>query len=446
MASDPPSRCRLLVLGFALLIGICSLPARALAHPQDGPHCDLRVVVSDSAVTWNIGLNLVFADELVGELREAFDVLDPSEEEALREALLEHFMTQNAIAINGEPVTPIVRRWEVGRADSILLPQFPRTGLRALTRIVAALEYPAPNGVETLELTWQGYPPDILAEETGHTTGAAPLMAIEAHLQAEGRVDIVKFLDSKPRVVWTATGADPADILQPVPAPHELTERGGLIFDLWSVLAVLLAALLACITLFVPRVSSSASGSRSARRPLIAGVVLSLGIGGSVALAWRNAATTQGTMTTEVADSIGRPLLLNTYHAFEHTDESVIYDLLERSTTGQALESIFSEIYSSVVVTDHDMGRAILSGVRVLEIDLLEESESGFRASTTWEATGSVYHWGHSHDRTYKYTAELSIVDADGVWKIDALRIDEQEWIGGDDADVSPALPEGFVL
>ncbi len=59
------------------------------AHPQDGPHADVRIAIRDDAVVLTIGLNIVFVDELVDVPREDFNRLHPTEAPATGNSLLE---------------------------------------------------------------------------------------------------------------------------------------------------------------------------------------------------------------------------------------------------------------------------------------------------------------------------------------------------------------------
>ncbi|GAB4546936.1 MAG: hypothetical protein Tsb0013_06240 [Phycisphaerales bacterium] len=426
----PLTRPILALLCLLAAIGVAS------AHPQDGPHCDLRLVVGERSVTWNIGLNLPFADEIVDVGREAEDVLAAVEEPAMEDALIAHFRSENPVLINGERVDPVVRQFVVGRADLALLPLFPRTGRRALTRFVCILEYPAPEGVDHLEATWSGYPIDILSEEREPGTAPAP-MAIEAQLQAEGKVEIVRFLESVPTIVWDAKGADPAASLTGVPAPPSQqptthpARRIGILTA--SGLGVALIGMIAFA--FAP--------ARKAAAGLV-GLGCILSALGLVIPAPR----TQGqspTIDEAYAASVVEPLLANAYEAFAHTEESVIYDLLARSADGEVLDRLYREVYRAMVVSDHDQGRAIIAGVTPIAIDLDGAGPDRFKVQAEWEATGSVYHWGHSHDRTYAYAAEISVSNVDGAWKMSGLTITDQRRLDADDGP-DAFLPEGFEL
>ena len=46
---------------------------------------------------------------------------------------------------------------------------------------------------------------------------------------------------------------------------------------------------------------------------------------------------------------------------------------------------------------------------------------------TRWNVSGSVGHWGHVHERTNGYHANLEITDIDGGWKLTGLEILEEQ-------------------
>jgi hypothetical protein len=420
----------------ATLLALLALAQMASAHPQDGPHCDLRLAVGERSVTWNIGMNLAFADELIGVQREAIDVLDPVEEPAFREALLEHLVSENRVAINGDARTPVVREWTIGRADLALLPLFPNTGRRALTRFVVALEYPAPEGVTTLDVTWRGYPEDVISTRMHPGRPPSP-MAIEAFVQAQGRVDIVTFLESAPTVTWAAQEGDPADVLAPVPTVASMRDAGTR-----PPLAVLMIVGTCVAFLGLAALRTTRHRFASALC-LVIGALTAVGAAG-VALRLPE----RPPFTDDDADAVTRPLINNVYEAFTHTDESVIYDLLARSATGDVLDRLYRDVYRSMIVSDHDQGRAIISSVTPSDVTLIDGAPfpERFRAEARWDATGSIYHWGHSHDRTYTYTADMTIADVEGAWRITELTITDTQRTD-DEGDAFPIeLPEGFEL
>ena len=53
-----------------------------------------------------------------------------------------------------------------------------------------------------------------------------------------------------------------------------------------------------------------------------------------------------------------------------------------------------------------------------------------------WNATGSVGHWGHIHQRTNQYEAVLTLRPIDDAWKIAKIDLREQQRL-----ESSPAKP-----
>ena len=125
-------------------------------------------------------------------------------------------------------------------------------------------------------------------------------------------------------------------------------------------------------------------------------------------------------------------LLRNTYHAFDFRDESAIYDTLESSVSGPLLEKVYLEMRESLELESTGGPR-----VRVYEIalrqceDLKDGSLSGgeFKTRAEWVTIGEVTNWGHTHERTNKYEAAMTVSAVDDTWKISALDLLNEERI-----------------
>jgi len=143
--------------------------------------------------------------------------------------------------------------------------------------------------------------------------------------------------------------------------------------------------------------------------------------------------------TTEVkrpaetaAEELVYALLRNTYHAFDFRDESSIYDTLEASVTGPLLEKVYLEMRGSLELENAGGPR-----VRVHEIALREcrplaggdLAPGAFRTRAEWVTVGEVSHWGHTHERTNRYEAEMEVIPAGKRWKISALNLLDEERI-----------------
>lgn len=122
--------------------------------------------------------------------------------------------------------------------------------------------------------------------------------------------------------------------------------------------------------------------------------------------------------------------LRNIYHAFDFRDESAIYDTLEKTVSGPLLERIYLEIRSSLELENTGGPR-----VRVYEIALREvkeagepgEEESRLSVIANWATIGEVTHWGHTHERTNRYEAQLTFTGIEESWKVTGLDLLNEE-------------------
>ncbi len=123
-------------------------------------------------------------------------------------------------------------------------------------------------------------------------------------------------------------------------------------------------------------------------------------------------------------------ILKNIYRAFRYKDDSKIYDELEKSVQGDLLTEIYLEFWQSVV-SEQEGGAAS----RIKEVQLVDGVGNenvvldgpGFLFNGTWHVTGTVEHWGHIHQRTNAYNAELTITEHEGHWKLSELTIRNKE-------------------
>ncbi|MFW5652828.1 MAG: hypothetical protein ACOC0P_02180, partial [Planctomycetota bacterium] len=76
-------------------------------HPLDGPDADIRIIIGKRAVVMNVGVNLVFMDDLVDVPRETPGDLHAVEHAAAGRILFDFFRNDNEVLINGEAVEPM---------------------------------------------------------------------------------------------------------------------------------------------------------------------------------------------------------------------------------------------------------------------------------------------------------------------------------------------------
>jgi hypothetical protein len=128
------------------------------------------------------------------------------------------------------------------------------------------------------------------------------------------------------------------------------------------------------------------------------------------------------------ASDIVSALLHNIYRAFDFREENAIYDTLQRSVSGDLLTEIYLETRRGLELTGQGGARAKVTEVAMLDVQPEAlRGEPGFRALCSWTVAGSVGHWGHVHQRTNRYSAELTVQPVDGAWRVTALTLLEEE-------------------
>ena len=130
----------------------------------------------------------------------------------------------------------------------------------------------------------------------------------------------------------------------------------------------------------------------------------------------------------ERAEVIVSKLLHNIYRSFDYRDESDIYDVLERSVTGELLTNIYLETKRSLVLANQGGAQAKVKSVQLDSLELKPTvDDNGFKAEVNWTVNGSVGHWGHIHQRSNRYQAVLTIVAEQQQWKLREMVVLQEE-------------------
>ena len=149
---------------------------------------------------------------------------------------------------------------------------------------------------------------------------------------------------------------------------------------------------------------------------LLVGVALSISFAGA------------SSISDEDAEVVVGGLLKNVYRAFDYRDEGHIYDILERSASGELLATIYLETKRGLEVQNQGGARVKVSDVELVQVEPRALADrTGFAVRCVWNVSGSVGHWGHTHQRTNQYEAVLTIRPIDGAWKITDLELLQEE-------------------
>jgi hypothetical protein len=142
------------------------------------------------------------------------------------------------------------------------------------------------------------------------------------------------------------------------------------------------------------------------------------------------ATTLPARVTDQKAEGIVEALLHNIYRAFDFREESTIYDVLDRSVTGDLLTETYLETRRGLELASQGGARAKVKEIEMLEVEPRKlQGRPGFQARCTWTVAGSVGHWGHIHQRKNQYEADLTVEPIDGAWKLTRLELLQEERI-----------------
>ena len=390
------------------------LLARLLAHPQDGPDVDVRVHVEDTRVVFQIMMNLAFVDEIVTVPRERPDALHDVELPALKKALVSFYEKNNRVRIDGVTVLPKVTEFERPPPELHQLPRFPNYGMRAIIKLRLELEYETTSPPHEVAMKWGPFP---LNPANPDVPGGDPQpLDVTAQIFAQGESQVILFMQELPEHVWERVSDDElTDRFLSVPAPMATPTLSvpvvsmGIVGALLSIGAILLVI--------------GGVRSRGYRRAVIGGLLVAGCTWPFFHFEVDDPFSARALPDEAEALGVFRPLHGNIYKAFDFTSESEIYDALERSVHGDLLESLYGEVYHSLIMQDEGGAVSHVTEVRWLETEVedvgaMVGAHVGFQVKVRWQVDGEVRHWGHAHYRTNEYRARYSVVRTGDGWRI----------------------------
>lgn len=431
-----PAQVALSVL-LVLFLGRNPVAQASAAHPADGPHVDIKIVIDPDALRMQLTMNIVFLDEALTFEREQPDRIDPVEGPALLDALQEWADNELPAKIDGIQVKPIVDQLMISDPDESRLALFPKTGMRGLRKVRFEVMWPLKSPPQEIEFEWPVYPPDISIDPDN-----PPSLEIAAEASAEGVREAVFFTMDSPIWLWRSGSTSIDERLEriPVPTPSEPWR-----LPLLSVLIMIAGLFIGLSLLISAKIGSSLVGLAVMIVSGVASFVLSAVV--VINIPMPGASPFRMPSTSE-SEGIFVPLHANIYRAFDYVRESDIYDALERSVEGELLDEIYRTIHGSLVLEEEQGAVSRVIAVRPVTLEVEQGSvreggpdqsaQIGFEALFRWQVDGRVAHWGHVHERTNEYLARFDVVGSSDGWRIGAVDLLEQERV---DQNLDPEEP-----
>lgn len=317
------------------------------------------------------------------------------------------FAREAGLRIDGQMVLPILDRVQAfdssgpGNAEPAL--QFD-------------LRYPCSGMPRTVEVTWSIF-------EKGADNGVPTLFR-----QVGGFFEFTAILREEPSYVWHGREqalARPESLQRPVPA----APPRRVVYPLWSLALLALAAL-----------ATPLLWRRARRAPLLG--TWSVALLGAVGLWGVGSEPPWGGRvllpSPDQALAMFRELHGNIYRAMGARNPDEVYRFLASSVDEDQLDSLYAEVYESLVLREDGGAFCTIEEVQPLGHELFMPSEVQseadllFEIDWKWRVRGTVIHHAHQHERINGYRALYSVGYDGEAWKISSWEVLEHRRIEDD--------------
>jgi len=326
------------------------------------------------------------------------------DQSAVKERIGELVATRASLTIDGEIREPVTQRIDfITLDDKGVLPR----------------ATPVPEPIET---AWIGvsamYLTAATAQDVSLTWGFGDVVtAIPATVTDPELSRSTVLTPGQPVLRW-----DNELIEDPVPTVSTIAvEPTWLTVPLWS-LAPLAASLFFAIG--VVRRHRPALSLALSRVMLVVAVLLGPFGNLTIAVPWSAGSAPSASQAKRILAGV----LPNIYRALEFREESVAFDRLALSMTGETLTDVYLEHRRVLAMEERGGAQARVEAVEVIEVVSVEPEDSGgFSAEAVWTVGGTVTHFGHRHFRQNRYDARVAVVADEGIWKVRRIDVLNEE-------------------
>lgn len=397
---------------FAMILGMSGAHTTN-AHPD--PYSVVMILeVTESRVSAEILVSLYLMDSLIDLPRANSFYFNPGEQRTIINLLKEYFLREKILVADGLEIHPVVRNIQLKAWDPLTFKSYiADTDELSIhdADVYLHLSYPTIGEVDYMEMVWNTHIDysgvAVLIEDQVREQGGTQM------LHEPGQTISWPPQEGKAAISSTETSVRPTEIRNSLNLPFLsiaclLIGAGGL----WT-LGRRQAKLSAGI-------ASGALVSAAAFFPVTAAVPFG---------------TQWAELSVEEAEQVFTDLHRNVYRAFDYRDEQRIYDVLERSLSGDLLTEVFREVHDSFLLKSVE-GEAstTIQKVDIIELNVFETgrppkkgSPFSFHLECSWRVSGLLYHWEHYHAQTNQYRANYTLEYLEEGWRITDLRILERK-------------------
>lgn len=327
------------------------------------------------------------------------DFLSAEEQEAAKTKVAEFFREKNRIAIDGAERKPASVRVEFFTLEDRDLTKSPkrRTVSTVNARVGVVLSYPTDSPPEEVKLVWNAF--NRLAWRVDAFCFAGDEVLRPKFSMATRQDTFVWKRPAAPEPLDVKIAAAPPRPTFAVPWLSLLVGAGALTF-----------------------------GLSSRHRPKVAAGVTATGLlaaaltwGGPRLLVPQPFAELPSLTDAQAADAFGR-LHHNLYLATDASTEEEALDALAGAVDGELLRDLYLQLVRTFREADETGAVPVTNAVTILGGNKIgEPSEHGFDYACRWEVAGRVEHWGHVHNRRYRYDGLFRVEPRSGRWTMTAI-------------------------
>jgi len=329
------------------------------------------------------------------------DVISPELQESVKAGIVEYLDEYFKVSIDGQPVEGTIDRVNFLQRtlrSSIVVDGQDIDLLPASVGVIYV--FPTDGLPQTVEMTWDIFNDRMPIVPASSVDQAGPLPTF-----LEPDFNVLKwenFLQNPQLPTLT-------DIRQPPTAVQKFSHWGQWIFGLIALLALL----------SLMRSLRAGGGVRFVPVVLI---LIATGLSAWSIQTWREVQLDPVRLQTLVGD-----LLHNVYRSFDYRGEEAVYDVLARSVTGELLTDVYLETRKGLELANQGGAKVKVKTIEMLDSSLINTDDNAMTVEARWNVGGSVGHWGHIHQRTNAYHANITIRVVDGSWKLSGLEILQEE-------------------
>eukprot|EP00752_Nemacystus_decipiens_P016935 g15163.t1 len=410
---------------FMLLLFLVLLPGvAASAHPADEfPQVTLEINIDEQAVELVVGIpaKTAMLGVFDGLTPVAMDQMEPVD---LAKVIAPVLAARCPLTIDGVVVPPTILE-PVVQMENSRQParRFPLAQVleQGTLRFIARYETKSAPG--RVSLNWSIY--SNLYDEADEPIYEDEYLLVAALLAVDQREEFVFLMPMEPEYTWHAekAAALPAELLKSIPI-----QRNFLYVPLPSIGLVLAGVTCGAVML-----------KRS--KPRAVGLVVFSIVTAVVCLPYGRLAFEHTPSYTELGDddalAVFETLHRNIYRAFDYTDEGAVYDALAQSVDGPMLETIYNDVYQSLIMREQNGAVSKVVRVEIDEASLTPANPDivnaygrvAFAVNCAWQVDGLVTHFGHTHARTNAFEAVYHVAPRADGWRIVGARILQQQRI-----------------